>query len=185
MNFTPTEIPDVVVVEPKVFSDQRGFFYELFHAGRFKAAGLDLSFVQDNFSRSAKGVVRGLHFQEPRAQGKLVRTLRGRIWDVAVDIRKGSPTFGRWVAETLDDESRKALWIPAGFAHGLCALSDQADVEYKCTALWAPECERTLLWNDPALGIPWPVERPILAPKDAAGAPLARLEPLPAFRSAA
>jgi dTDP-4-dehydrorhamnose 3,5-epimerase len=185
MNFVPTALPDVVLVEPRVFPDHRGFFFELFNAGRFKAAGLDLAFVQDNFSRSKKGVVRGLHFQEPQAQGKLVRTLRGRIWDVAVDIRVGSPTFGRWVGETLDDENRKALWIPPGFAHGFCALSDEADVEYKCTALYAPECEQTLLWNDPELGIPWPATAPILAPKDEAGTPLARLAPLPAFRKSA
>jgi len=185
MNFVPTALPDVVLIEPRIIPDARGFFMELFHVERFRAAGLELSFPQDNFSRSKKGVIRGLHFQEPKPQGKLVRALRGRIWDVAVDIRKGSPTFGRWVAETLDDENRKALWIPPGFAHGFCALSDEADVEYKCTALWAPECERTLLWNDPALGIPWPVEHPIVAAKDQAGTPLARLEPLPAYRRAA
>lgn len=185
MNFVPTALPDVVVIEPKVFADARGFFMELFHVERFRTAGLDLSFAQDNFSRSKKGVVRGLHFQEPRPQGKLVRTLRGRIWDVAVDVRQGSPTFGRWVGETLDDENRKALWIPPGFAHGFCALSDEADVEYKCTSLWAPDCERTLLWNDPALGIAWPVDNPILAAKDAVGTPLARLEPLPRYSRAA
>ncbi|MBM3557261.1 MAG: dTDP-4-dehydrorhamnose 3,5-epimerase, partial [Alphaproteobacteria bacterium] len=135
MHFIPTEIPDIVLIEPRVFPDDRGFFFEMFHAGRFTAAGIEVRFVQDNYSRSRRGVVRGLHFQEPKPQGKLIRALRGAIWDVAVDIRRGSPHFGKWVGLELSEDNRRALWIPAGFAHGFAVLSDQADVEYKCTDL--------------------------------------------------
>lgn len=167
MKVTPLEIPEVLLLEPKVFGDDRGFFMEMFHAARYGEAGIHGPFVQDNYSRSAKGTLRGLHFQEPRAQGKLVQVLAGAVYDVAVDVRRGSPTFGRWVAAELSAENRRQLWIPPGFAHGFCVVSDSADFHYKCTALYAPETERGIAWNDPALAIPWPVREPLLSPKDA------------------
>ncbi|MDQ6689537.1 MAG: dTDP-4-dehydrorhamnose 3,5-epimerase [Gemmatimonadota bacterium] len=161
-----TELPGVFIVTPRVFRDERGFFLESFNAATFAEAGIDARFVQDNHSRSAKGVLRGMHYQLNRPQGKLVRAVRGRIFDVAADIRRGSPTFGKWVGVTLDDNDMSALWIPAGFAHGFCALSDGVDVTYKCTEFYAPEDERGVLWNDPLLGIQWPVENPLVAAKD-------------------
>ena len=176
MKVTPLEIPDVLLLEPKVFGDDRGFFMEMFHAARYAAVGIPGPFVQDNYSRSAKGTLRGLHFQEPQAQGKLVQVLAGAVYDVAVDVRRGSPTFGKWVAAELSSENRRQLWIPAGFAHGFCVVSDSADFHYKCTALYSPETERSIVWNDPDLAIPWPVAAPLLSPKDA-GAP--RLQDAP------
>jgi dTDP-4-dehydrorhamnose 3,5-epimerase len=171
-------IPEVLVLEPDVFRDTRGFFFESYNRGRFAAAtGLDIAFVQDNQSRSARNVLRGLHYQLRQPQGKLVRVVTGEIWDVAVDLRRGSPSFGRWAATTLDAESHRMLWIPAGFAHGFVVLSEQADVVYKATDFSAPEHERTLLWNDPAIGIPWPqAGEPVMTDKDRRGSPLSRAE---------
>lgn len=158
MNVTPTAIPDVLVLEPKVFGDARGFFTESFNQQAFDAAtGCQYTFVQDNHSRSSQGVLRGLHYQlPPHAQGKLVRVVRGAVWDVAVDIRPGSPTFGQWVAETLTEDNHKQLWLPPGFAHGFVVLSDSADFLYKTTAYYAPECDRGIRWDDPELAIAWP-----------------------------
>jgi len=178
---TPTQLPGVLLVEPKVFRDARGFFLETFHVERYAAAGIPGPFVQDNLSRSGKGTLRGLHFQEPQAQGKLVQVLRGAVFDVAVDVRKGSPHFGRWVGVELNDENRHQLWIPSGFAHGFCVLSDSADFFYKCTALFAPEAERAIRWDDPALGIRWPVEAPRLSTKDAAAPRLSEALVLPDY----
>jgi len=173
-----TSIPDVLILEPAVFRDARGFFYESYNRRSFAAAtGLDVDFVQDNHSRSARHVLRGLHYQIRQPQGKLVRVVAGEIWDVAVDLRRGAPGFGRWVAAKLDAASRRMLWIPAGFAHGFVVLSEQADVVYKATDFYAPEYERTLLWNDPAIGIPWPLEgEPVMTDKDRRGLPLAGAE---------
>ncbi|NVJ00279.1 dTDP-4-dehydrorhamnose 3,5-epimerase [Myxococcus sp. AM009] len=177
MKVTPLELPDVLLLEPKVFGDDRGFFMEMFHAARFAAVGIPGPFVQDNYSRSAKGTLRGLHFQEPQAQGKLVQVLAGAVYDVAVDVRRGSPTFGQWVAVELSADNRRQLWIPPGFAHGFCVVSDSADFHYKCTALYAPETERSVAWDDPDLAIAWPVSEPLLSPKDAR-APRLRDAPL-------
>ena len=156
--FKKLEIPDVILIIPKVFEDDRGFFMETFKISDFKAYGISYEFVQDNHSKSKKGVLRGLHYQlYPKAQGKLVRCIRGRIWDVAVDIRKGSPWYGKWVAVELSEENKLMLWIPPGFAHGFVALED-AEIIYKCTAEYAPELDRGIIWNDPELAINWPVE---------------------------
>ncbi len=180
MNFVPTELPEVVVVEPKVFGDSRGFFMEVFHEARFAEAGLPTVWKQDNISRSQKNVLRGLHFQLTQPQGKLVRCLRGAIYDVAVDVRRSSPTFGKWVGVEITEENRRALYVPVGFAHGFCVLSDLADVEYKCTDLYAPEHERSLIWNDPAVGVKWPLSGDAqLSPKDLLAKPLAELECYP------
>ena len=158
MKATPTAIPGVMVIEPKVFGDARGFFYESFNQAAFNAAtGTAFEFVQDNHSRSCKGVLRGLHYQlPPHAQGKLVRVVRGAVWDVAVDIRRNSPTFGKWVAETLTEENHKQFWIPPGFAHGFVVLSDTADFLYKTTNYYAPQSDRGIFWNDADLAIEWP-----------------------------
>jgi dTDP-4-dehydrorhamnose 3,5-epimerase len=176
-----TELPGVLLVEPRVFGDARGFFFETFHAERYAAAGIPGPFVQDNLSRSGRGTLRGLHFQEPRAQGKLVQVLQGAVWDVAVDVRKGSPHFGRWVGMELSEENRRQLWIPPGFAHGFCVLSDSADFLYKCTEFYAPEVERAVRWDDPALGIHWPVAEPVLSAKDSAAPLLADAPVLPLY----
>jgi dTDP-4-dehydrorhamnose 3,5-epimerase len=171
-------IPDVLVLEPKVFGDARGLFYESYNRRSFAAAaGLDVEFVQDNHSRSARNVLRGLHYQVRQPQGKLVRVVAGEIWDVAVDLRRASPSFGRWTAAKLDAASHRMLWIPPGFAHGFIVLSEQADVVYKATDFYAPEHERTLLWNDPAIGIPWPLAgEPVMSDKDRRGSPLSGAE---------
>jgi dTDP-4-dehydrorhamnose 3,5-epimerase len=175
---TPTAIPEVLILEPKVFGDARGFFYESFNARDFaQCTGLDVGFVQDNHSKSAKGVLRGLHYQIQHAQGKLVRVVQGEVFDVAVDLRKSSPTFGQWVGVHLSADNHRQLWVPPGFAHGFVVLSESAEFLYKTTDYWFPEHERSLLWNDAAVGITWPLEgEPLLAAKDAAGKPLAEAE---------
>jgi dTDP-4-dehydrorhamnose 3,5-epimerase len=172
----PTAIPDVLVVEPRVFGDARGFFYESFNKKAFDAAvGRSVDFVQDNHSLSARGVLRGLHYQLPRPQGKLVRVVRGAVFDVVVDLRRRSPTFGRWAGEVLSADNRRQLWIPEGFAHGFLVASDEAEFLYKTTDYWHPEHERCVRWDDPALAIRWPLEgaAPVVSTKDAAGVPLA------------
>lgn len=170
MNIKKTKIPEVFVIEPKVFGDDRGFFLESYNQKSFEAVGLSGHFVQDNHSRSARNVLRGLHYQLGQPQGKLVRVIAGAIWDVAVDIRRSSPTFGEWVAEELSVENKRIFWIPEGFAHGFVVTSDSADVVYKATNFYAPDCERSLLWNDPQLGITWPLSGdPLLSKKDEAG----------------
>ena len=181
MKVTPTELPEVLLIEPRVHGDSRGFFYESFQVSRYADAGIQGTFVQDNLSRSAKGTLRGLHFQEPRAQGKLVQVLRGTVFDVAVDVRKGSPRFGRWVGVELCESSPRQLWIPPGFAHGFCVLSESADFFYKCTEVYVPEAERAIAWNDPQIGIRWPVSEPLLSNKDRAAPMLAASPVLPIF----
>jgi len=174
MKITPTSIPDVMVLEPRVFGDDRGFFFESWNARLFAASGIDAAFVQDNHSQSKRGVIRGLHYQIKQPQGKLVRVIVGEVYDVVVDLRRQSPTFGRSVGVTLSASDKRMLWVPPGFAHGFLTLSDSAEFLYKTTDYWSPEHERTLLWNDPALDIEWPYDSaPTLAPKDAAGTPLA------------
>jgi dTDP-4-dehydrorhamnose 3,5-epimerase len=175
MKAIPTAIPDVLRIEPAVFGDARGCFFESFNRKELEAAaGRPLDFVQDNHSRSAKGVLRGLHYQLPHPQGKLVRVVRGEVFDVAVDLRLGSPTFRRWVGEVLSAENKRQLWIPEGFAHGFLVLSDEAEFLYKTTDYWHPEHERCIRWDDPELGIAWPTggAAPIVSAKDAAGARL-------------
>ena len=178
MRATPTAIPEVIILEPKVFGDDRGFFYESFNAKTFEqATGLKREFVQDNHSKSAKNVLRGLHYQIQQPQGKLVRVVQGEVFDVAVDLRKSSKTFGQWVGVYLSAENKKQLWIPEGFAHGFVVLSESAEFLYKTTDYYAPEYERSLLWNDPALGIKWPLEgEPKLAAKDVAALALVEAE---------
>jgi dTDP-4-dehydrorhamnose 3,5-epimerase len=177
MRVTATAIPDVKLVEPKVFGDARGFFFESWNKRALAAAGVDAEFVQDNHSCSRFGVLRGLHYQIEHAQGKLVRVIAGSVFDVAVDLRRSSPTFGRHVALMLSAEEHNMLWIPPGFAHGFLVVSDTAEFLYKTTDYWYPEHERTLLWSDPALGIAWPLDgAPIVAAKDDAGLPLAAVE---------
>jgi len=177
MQVTPTAIPDVLLIEPKVFGDDRGYFYESWNRRALAAAGLDADFVQDNHSRSRRGVLRGLHYQIEHTQGKLVRAVVGEVFDVAVDLRRSSPTFGAHVAVTLSAENKKVLWVPPGFAHGFLVVSDVAEFLYKTTDYWFQAHERTLLWNDPALAIAWPSCEPlVIAPRDAAGASLAAAE---------
>lgn len=180
MNVTPTSIPEVCIVEPKVWTDARGFFLEMWHSDRYARAGIDQRFVQDNHSRSVRGTLRGLHYQIEQVQGKLVCVVTGRIFDVAVDLRRGSPTFASWVGTELSEDNHRELWIPPGFAHGYYVLSERADVIYKCTAHYFAEHERTLRWDDPDLAIEWPLSggaMPLLSAKDAAGLPL-RLAPV-------
>jgi dTDP-4-dehydrorhamnose 3,5-epimerase len=172
MNVIKTKLKDCVIIEPKVFGDERGFFLETFQAERYAdLAGISLSFVQDNHSRSSRGVLRGLHFQKTKPQGKLVRVVRGEVYDVAVDVRQGSPTYGQWEAVILSEENKTQFWVPPGFAHGFLVLSETADFEYKCTDYYDPSDEGSLLWNDPDLNIPWPMDNPKLSEKDA-NAPL-------------
>lgn len=173
MNVSATSLPEVLVIDPRVFTDTRGSFFESYNRRELAKAGIDAEFVQDNHSRSIRGVLRGLHYQIEHAQGKLVRVTEGEVFDVAVDLRRSSPRFGRHVAMTLSAANRRMLFIPPGFAHGFLVVSDVAEFLYKTTDYWYPEHERTLLWNDPALAIEWPEARPALAPKDAAGTPLA------------
>jgi dTDP-4-dehydrorhamnose 3,5-epimerase len=163
-----TTLKDCVIIEPRMFGDNRGFFFETFSKQRYlEEAGIALEFVQDNHSRSAKGVLRGLHFQKTKPQGKLVRVVRGCVFDVAVDIRPKSVTFGQWISVELSEQNKKQLWVPPGFAHGFTALSNDTELEYKCTAYYDPEDEDSILWSDPELSIPWPVTKPILSAKDA------------------
>lgn len=168
MNVTETPLPGVLIVEPRVFRDDRGYFLETWNQERYGAGGLPARFVQDNLSHSRKGVLRGLHYQHPNGQGKLVSVVRGEVFDVAADIRPDSPTFGRWFGVTLSDADHRALYIPPGYAHGFVVLSDEALFLYKCTEYYAPNCEASLIWDDPDLGIDWPVASPILSPKDLA-----------------
>ena len=179
LKFTPTRIPDILLVEPQVFGDSRGFFMETYQAREFAAAGIQAAFVQDNHSGSRQGTLRGLHYQVRQTQGKLVRALVGSIFDVAVDLRRSSPTFGQWVGAALSAENRLQLWVPAGFAHGFYVLSEWAEFAYKVTDYYAPEWERSLLWNDPHMGIDWPLlsgQAPLLSARDAKGAPLSQAE---------
>lgn len=181
MKVVDTAIPDVKLIEPKVFSDQRGFFFESWNARVFKDAGIDASFVQDNHSRSMRGVLRGLHYQVQNTQAKLIRVIAGSVFDVAVDLRRSSPTFGKHVSCVLSAENKLQLWIPAGFAHGFLCLEDGTEFVYKCTDFYAPQFDRSLLWNDPAVGIEWPLNgvEPSLSAKDVAGRPLAEAEVFP------
>jgi dTDP-4-dehydrorhamnose 3,5-epimerase len=179
MKIVATAIPDVLIIEPRVFGDTRGFFFESFNEQAFRAAtGLDVAFVQDNHSRSAKGVLRGLHYQIEQPQGKLVRVVRGAVFDVAVDLRQASPTFGHWVGVELSEENHRQLWVPAGFGHGFLTLSETADFLYKTTDYYAPAFERCIAWNDPALGIEWPLNgmAVLLSQKDQAGVLLANAQ---------
>ena len=171
MHFIPTTIPDVIIIEPEIFGDERGFFMETWQRERFAQNGIDFDFIQDNHSRSGKNILRGLHYQIKHPQGKLVRVIRGEVFDVAVDIRKNSPTFGTWVGEILSEKNKRMLWIPPGFAHGFCVTSDEAEFVYKCTDRYAPEYERSILWNDPDLAIEWPLagNKPVLSEKDQKG----------------
>jgi dTDP-4-dehydrorhamnose 3,5-epimerase len=181
VNVVPAVIPDVLIIEPRVFRDERGYFLESYNRRRFReATELDVEFVQDNHSSSARNVLRGLHYQIRQPQGKLIRVTHGEVFDVAVDLRRSSPTFGKAVCARLDAASQRMVWVPPGFAHGFLVLSDRADVVYKATDYYAPEHERTILWRDPDLGIEWPLEgAPVLSDKDAAAAPLARAELFP------
>ncbi len=172
MKTVATELPGVVVVEPRVFTDARGFFFESYNAQRYAHAGIPPLFVQDNHSSSVKGTIRGLHYQLRHPQGKLFRVLRGTVFDVAVDIRRGSPTFGRWTGVELSADNKRQLFIPAGFAHGFCVTSDGAEVEYKCTDMYVADDQRGVLWNDPTIGIGWPVRDPVLSDQDRAFLPL-------------
>lgn len=178
MKVVPTRIPDVLILEPKVYGDARGFFMESFNAGAFQeATGLNVAFVQDNHSRSAKNVLRGLHYQIQQPQGKLVQVVRGTVFDVAVDIRKSSRTFGQWVGAELSATNHRQMWVPPGFAHGFVVLTESADFLYKTTDYYAPEYERCIRWNDPEIGIGWPMEGPPqLSAKDQAGVPLSQAE---------
>ena len=184
MNVIETGLAGVLLLEPRVFGDHRGFFLETFHAACYAEAGIRAPFVQDNWSRSVRGTLRGLHFQEPQPQGKLVQVVHGSVYDVALDIRRGSPGYGRWVGYELSEENKRQLWIPPGFAHGFVVTSEVCDFLYKCTALYRPDAERSVAWNDPALGIPWPIESPLLSPKDAAAPCLAQAPMLPRFDAA-
>ncbi len=177
MRATPLSLPEIVLIEPNVFGDARGFFMESFSADRYAAAGIPGPFVQDNVSRSRRGVLRGLHLQNPHAQGKLVSVLEGEVFDVAVDVRVGSPTFGQWVGEYLSAENRRQLYVPVGFAHGFVVTSDEALFAYKCTEYYHPESERTVQWDDPAIGVEWPIATPVVSAKDRAGSPLGRVDP--------
>jgi dTDP-4-dehydrorhamnose 3,5-epimerase len=180
MKVTPTALGDVLLIEPRVFGDARGFFFESYNRRAMAEAGLDVEFVQDNHSRSARGVLRGLHYQIEHAQGKLVRVVSGEVYDVAVDMRRSSPTFGRSIGMTLSAHDKRMLWIPPGFAHGFLVLSEAAEFLYKTTDYWYPEFERSLLWSDSALGIAWPVQQaPTLAAKDAAGTPFSLADAYP------
>lgn len=180
MKVVPTAIPEVLLLEPKVFGDARGFFLESYNRRDFAAAtGLDPDFVQDNHSRSARGVLRGLHYQLRQPQGKLVRVVRGSVFDVAVDLRRGSPTFGHWAGVELSEENQRQMWVPPGFAHGFLVTSDSADVQYKATAYYAPEHERCIAWNDPEIGIRWPAEAPVLSEKDRRAGPLSQADTYP------
>lgn len=183
MQVSTTDLPGVLLCEPKVFGDDRGYFLETWQAQRYAAAGMPEQFVQDNLSNSRRGILRGLHLQHPNAQGKLVYVLDGEVFDVAVDVRVGSPTFGRFVSAVLSSDNKHQLYIPPGFAHGFCVTSERATFAYKCTTYYSPETELSVRWDDPALGIPWPIQDPQLSTKDAAALPLADIshERLPSY----
>ena len=179
MKFVPTDLPDVIRIEPTVHGDERGYFMETWHAQRFHEAGIDGEFVQDNFSHSSKNTLRGLHYQIEHAQGKLVRVVQGEVYDIAVDLRKSSPQYGQWVGEVLSAENKHQLWVPPGFGHGFLVLSETAEFEYKCTDYYAPNFERAIRWDDPDIGIEWPLldgQQPILSSKDADAAFLSDAE---------
>ena len=182
MKTIPTDLPGVVIIEPRVFSDARGFFFESYHAERYAQAGIAPAFVQDNHSCSMKGTIRGLHYQLRHPQAKLLRVIRGAVFDVAVDIRRGSPTFGRWVGVELSAENKRQIYIPAGYAHGFCVTSDVAEVEYKCSDFYVSDDQRGVLWSDPTLGIVWPVREPVLSDRDRMYLPLsAERDDLPIY----
>jgi len=174
VNFLPGGLPGLVIAEPRVFRDDRGFFLEPYHAPRYKAGGIEVDFVQDNHSFSTRGVLRGLHFQRDPGQAKLVRCARGRIWDVAVDLREGSETYGKWWGLELDSETHRQLFIPVGFAHGFCVLSEEAEVMYKCSSVYDPATEAGILWNDPEIGVAWPVSDPVISQRDTLAPTLAK-----------
>jgi len=177
MDIHPTDLPDVIVLQPRVFGDARGYFMETFQKRRYTEAGIADEFIQDNLSMSRRGTLRGLHYQLPHPQGKLVQVFEGEVFDVAVDLRRDSATFGRWAGTTLTAENHRQLWIPPGFAHGFCVLSESAMLFYKCTDYYHPEHERTLQWNDPTVGIDWPLEGdPVLSEKDRHGLPFDRID---------
>lgn len=181
MRIESTSLRDVLLIEPRLHGDSRGFFTERFNARAYAEAGIPTTFVQDNHSRSARGILRGLHFQEPNGQGKLVWCVRGAVYDVAVDVRRGSPTFGQWVGYELSEENNRQLWIPAGFAHGFCVLSEVADFQYKVTTFYSPKDEGAIAWNDPDLAITWPIKNPVLSPKDLAAPRLRDARVLPEY----
>ncbi len=184
MKVTPTALPEVLLVEPRVFGDARGYFFESYSARRYAEAGITATFVQDNVSRSRRGVLRGLHYQHPHGQGKLVGVLEGAVFDVAVDVRRGSPTFGRWVGECLSAENKRQLYLPPGFAHGFLVTSEDALFAYKCTDYYHPETERSIRWDDPRIGIEWPIEGPVVSVKDHVAVTLDAMpaESLPTFQ---
>jgi dTDP-4-dehydrorhamnose 3,5-epimerase len=181
LNIHETTLPGVLLIEPKVIHDDRGSFMVTYHLEEFRKAGIPDTFVQDNHSHSARGVLRGLHYQDPNPQGKLVRCTRGAIFDVAVDIRRGSPSFGQWFGLELSDANKKMLWVPPGFAHGFCALEDGSDLVYKCTTLYDRDADRAILWNDPEIGIEWPIGEPVLSEKDAKAPRLSDVDALPIY----
>jgi dTDP-4-dehydrorhamnose 3,5-epimerase len=183
MKFIETSLPGVILIEPVIFGDERGFFLETYRKKDFAEAGIGLDFVQDNHSKSVRNTMRGLHFQHPFGQAKLVRVFSGEVFDVAVDVRAGSPTFGKWFGAYLNNVNKHQLYIPAGFAHGFCVTSEEAEFVYKCSEYYHPETERTILWNDPQLGIDWPVTDPLLSGKDRLGNLLADMENLPEFNN--
>lgn len=176
MKFEPTSIPDVLILEPGIFEDQRGFFMETYHRERYATAGIKVDFVQDNLSLSYKGTLRGLHFQHPHGQAKLIQVLEGEVFDIAVDVRRGSPSFGKWVGVELSGSNRRQLFIPEGFAHGFRVTGERAVFHYKCSDFYTPSAERGIIWNDPGLGILWPGERPVMSAKDSS---YGRLKDLP------
>ena len=183
MKIIETQLPGVVIIEPKVFGDRRGYFLETYQGLRYAEAGIDVSFVQDNLSHSSRGVLRGMHYQLNFPQGKLVSVSRGEVFDVALDIRQGSPTFGKWFGALLNDENHRQIYIPAGYAHGFCVMSDVVDFQYKCTELYHPDDECGILWNDPNVGIEWPLDDVILSDKDKVNKPLSEIadDKLPVF----
>lgn len=185
MNVIQTDLPGVLVIEPKVFGDERGYFLETWSAERYPRQGLDVGFVQDNLSKSRRDILRGLHLQHPHGQGKLVYVIVGEVFDVAVDVRVGSPTFGRWYGTTLSESNKRQMFVPPGYAHGFCVTADEAVFAYKCTEAYRPEAELTIAYDDPSLAIPWPVRSPVLSPKDKAGVKLADVAPgrLPQYRA--
>lgn len=172
MKIVLTALPGVIIIEPRVFTDDRGFFFESYHADRYRQADITVQFIQDNHSRSVRGTIRGLHYQLEHPQAKLLRVVYGTIFDVAVDIRRGSATFGRWVSVELSADNKRQIFIPAGFAHGFCVVSEVAEVEYKCSDFYAPEDQRGVMWNDPGLSIPWPVTSPVVSARDGTYLPL-------------